>query len=323
MSQKPAIIAFECRKDELPFLESLSKELNITVHILSESLSMQNIDIVNNVKGISILGHSHIDKELIDALAIRNIKVISTRTIGTNHIDVEYAEQRGIKVSNVSYPPTSVAEFTLMLILLSLRKFKQALFRANVNDYSLTGLEGKEISNCTVGVIGTGSIGAAVIRILNGFGCKILAYTPTGKKKASLENIVEWVDLDEMYRQADIITLHIPLNKQTGHCIDHKAIDKMKKGVVLINCSRGGLMDINAIIDNIENQKIGALAMDVFENESEIYHQDRRLDIISNREMAYLRQFPNVTMTQHMAFFTEKTIETMVRKSLESFLTEN
>jgi len=316
------IIAYETRQDEQAYFDKIKEDLGINVFNVCDILSEENVHLTRNVYGISVLGHSKIDIHMIDALAANGVKHISSRTIGLNHIDLAYARKKGLIVTNSSYQPDGVAEYTIMMMLMSLRKYKQAMFRGNVNDYSLTGLSGREIKHCTVGVVGTGSIGTAVIYLLQAFGCKVLACSPTLGRKPELEPYAQFVDLETLYRESDIITLHIPLAENTRHIINEESFKIMKDGVVIINCSRGELIEINALIDNIENSKISSLALDVFEDESEIYHHDRRLDIIANRNMAYLRQFPNVVMTQHLAFYTENATKNMVTGSLSSFVKE-
>lgn len=314
------IVAFDVRKDEIPYFRKYSTIFGLDIMMVKESLTSDNIGKIVDGDSISIIGHSKINAQILTSLSKKNVRHISTRTVGINHIDVEAAQHLNIKITNSYYGPDCVAEFTIMLILMSLRKYKAAMFRGNINDYSLEGLKGKELSACTVGIIGTGAIGTAVMHILHGFKTKILAYSPTGKEKEELKSYVEYVDLDTLYEQSDIISLHIPYLPDTKHLINIVALDKMKKGVMLVNTSRGELMDISSIIHAIETQKIGALALDVFESEQDIYHHDRKLDIISNRDMAYLRQFPNVVMTQHMAFYTENAVESMVKYSLQSFI---
>ena len=240
------------------------------------------------------------------------------RSIGYNHIDVAYANKIGIRVCNASYAPNGVADFTVMLMLMCLRNYKQALWRGQVNDYSLFGLIGREMRSLTVGVIGTGRIGQAVLRNLTGFGCRLLAYN--AHQRPEVREIAEYVTLDELYRQCDIITIHMPLVESTRHFINSDSIRKMKKGVILINCARGALADLDALIEGIESEKIGALGLDVVEGEEGITHVDHRIDIISNQKMAYLRQFRNVVMTQHMAFYTEEAVENMVRSGILGIL---
>ncbi len=164
--------------------------------------------------------------------------------------------------------------------------------------------------NLTVGILGTGKIGAAVIRNLSGFGCRILASDV--RENPSLAGLCTYVDTDTLYRTCDVISLHMPLLESTRRIINREALAKMRDGVMLINCARGELMDFTAIIEGIESQKIGSLALDVFDKEEGIYHENRRDDILANRDMAYLRQFPNVIMTQHMAFYTDAAVRSMV-----------
>lgn len=303
------ITAYEIRKDERQMFMQLAAEQHIEITYLEEILTEQNVHLAAGSDGITILGGT-VNAGILQQLKALNINYIATRTVGYNNIDLDAAKALGIKVSNASYGPEGVADYTIMLILMSLRKYKQAMFRANVNDYSLNGLQGKEMKDLTIGILGTGRIGARVIENLSGFGCKIIAYDTF--QNQSITAIASYVSLDELYQQADVISLHIPLFESTQQIINQESISKMKDGVVLINCSRGELMNIPSLIDAIEHEKIGALALDVFENETGIYHFDRRTEIIKNREMAYLRQFPNVIMTQHMAFYTDAAVASMV-----------
>lgn len=314
------ISAYEVRDDEQADFKYWEEKLGLTMRYYTEPLSMENLSTTEGCDAITILGHSHMNQEVLDGIKARGIFFLATRTIGYNHIDLEYAKKIGVHVSNSHYAPNGVAEYTIMLILMSLRHYKQALYRGNVNDYSLQGLQGKELRNLTVGIVGTGKIGYQVIENLQGFGCRILAYDTF--QRNDIKEKVKYVNLETLYKECDIISLHTPLLDSTYHMIDKEALSKMKNGVVLINCARGELMNILDIIEGVESTKIGALGLDVFEKEDGIYHEDRRTDIISNRDMAYLRQFPNVTMTQHMAFYTDAAVSSMVEGailSLDSF----
>ncbi|WP_160680118.1 D-isomer specific 2-hydroxyacid dehydrogenase family protein [Clostridium sp. C8-1-8] len=311
-------IAYDTRDDERNAFEELSKKLNIEIKLILEGLNINNIDLAKDFDGVTILGHSKVDSVILDKLKEFKINYLSTRTVGYNHIDIDYAKTLGIKVSNSYYAPNGVADYTVMLILMCIRHYKQAMFRGNVNDYSLKGLQGKEMKDLTIGVIGTGKIGATVIDNLKGFGSKILAYDKYENEKVKQK--ATYVDLDTLYKESDVITLHTPLLDSTYHMINTEALAKMKDNVVLINCARGELMHIPDLITGVETRKIGALGLDVFENEEGIYHLDRRTDIISNRDMAYLRQFPNVIMTQHMAFYTDAAVTSMVCSSVNSLV---
>ena len=192
-----------------------------------------------------------------------------------------------------------------------LRQYKQALWRGQVNDFSLQGLQGRDMNELTIGVMGTGRIGLQVLKNLSGFGCRLLAYDVY--KNPEVEKLATYVDQDTIYKECDVISLHMPLFDSTYHIINHETIAKMKDGVILINCARGGLTDIDALVDGVESEKIGALGMDTVEGEEGIVHEDRRTDIISNRNWFYLHQFRNVIMTQHMAFYTKEAVDSIVR----------
>lgn len=304
------IMAFEVRDDETEIFKKSAEELAADITLLPDVLNLDTADRCAGCLGVTTLGMSRINREVLDRLKELGVKYLSTRTIGYNHIDVKYAKKIGIHISNAEYAPESVADFTIMLMLLVLRKYKPAVYRQNVNDYSLNGLRGKTLKSMTVGVAGTGQIGQTVIQSLTGFGCKILAYNRTPRPE--LEEFAEFVSLEQLYADSDIITFHLPLTEATKYMVNRETLSQMKDGVILVNTSRGELMDRKTLIHGIESQKIGALALDVFEDERSIYHESRINDIIANRDMAYLRQFPNVAMTQHMAFYTESAIEEMV-----------
>ncbi len=304
------ILAFEVRDDEKDIFKKAAGDLAAEVTLLPDILNLDTVDQCAGYAGVTTLGMSRISPEVLDRLKELGVKYLSTRTIGYNHIDVNYAKKIGIHISNAEYAPESVADFTIMLMLLVLRKYKPAVYRQNVNDYSLNGLRGRTLKSMTVGVVGTGQIGQTVIRSLSGFGCRILAYNRTPRPE--LEEYAEFVSLEELYTGSDIITFHLPLTESTKYMVNRETLSHMKDGVILINTSRGELMDRKTLIHGIESQKIGALGLDVFEDERSIYHESRINDIIANRDMAYLRQFPNVAMTQHMAFYTESAIEEMV-----------
>ena len=304
------ICAYEVREDEKKDFARMAEKLQVEIELHDEIPSPDTAALAEGCEGVTMLGMGKIDKELLDMWKSMGVQCISTRTIGYNHIDTDYAKEIGMQVCNAAYPPSGVAEFTLMLMLMCLRNYKQSLWRGQVNDFALQGLQGKEIGSMTVGVIGTGKIGAQVIKYLTGFGCRILAYDMY--PNVALKDVVEYEELDELFAKADMITLHTPLLDSTYHLVNAETIAKMKDGVVLINCARGELMDITALIEGIESGKIGALGLDVVEGERGIAHEDHRIDILSNQQMAYLRQFRNVTMTPHMAFYTDVAVSHMV-----------
>ncbi len=312
------IAVYEKRPYEKEIINLYKKQYNIEFIETDEILNDKTIDLLKGCEAVSTLGFSRLDKNLLNKIKAAGVKYISTRTIGYNHYDVEYAKSIGLKLCNVTYAPNGVADFTVMLMLISIRKYKPAMWRQNVNDYTLNGLMGKEMRKMTVGVIGTGRIGAAVIENLSGFGCKILAFDVYKNNK--ITNKAQYVDMDYLLENSDIITIHVPLTHENREIINKNTINKMKHGVIIINTARSELMNIKDLTEGIETEKIGALALDVFENENEIYHHYLSTDIIKNKDMAYLRQFPNVILTQHMAFFTDSAAEEMITNSLDNLI---
>lgn len=304
------LFAYEVRPDEASAFDRIEAALGIEIGRSQLPLSENTLPLCRGCQGISILGHSMLDHSLLRQAKQAGITAISTRTVGANHIDLASARELGISVCNTNYGAEGVADYTVMLLLLLLRNYKPALWRMQVNDYSLSGLQGRQVGSLTVGIIGTGRIGLQVMKHLSGFGCKFLCYDPYPNDTAA--DLGRYVSLDEIWEKCDAITFHTPLTKDSYHMVNRDTIAKMKDGIILINTARGELMDVEALIEGIENQKIGRLGMDVFDAEEGIYHENLRDSIIKNRSMAYLRQFPNVVMTPHIAFYTEEAVENMV-----------
>lgn len=309
------IMVYEARPDEMTALNQQAERLGVEIETPSAVPTLENASMAAGCLGVSILGQGRIDGPLLDAYKALGIQYLSTRTIGYDHIDLEHARSIGIRVCNASYAPNGVADFTVMMILMCLRHYKQAMWRGHVNDFSLAGLQGREMKDLTIGIIGTGRIGTQVIYNLSGFGCRILAYDL--RRNPAVESMVTYVDFDTLLSQSDVISLHMPLLESNRHMINREAIARMKDGVVIVNCSRGELADIEALIEGIETEKIGALGMDTAEGDEGIIHEDHRVDILPNRNWFYLHQFRNVIMTQHMAFYTDAAVASMVQCGLE------
>lgn len=316
------IKVFELRDDERAAYDRVVGELPAGCEVAwsADTLTSATLDMLDGAEGVVIVNKSPLDAGMLRELYDRGVRYVATRSIGFNHIDIDAAKELGIHVCNTTYPPYGVAEFAVMLMLMALRNYKPAMWRQQVNDYSLAGLRGRELRTLTVGVMGTGRIGRAVIDYLRGFGCKILAYDPFPSEELAARGDVTYVGLDELYAKSDLVTVHIPLMESTRGIIDCEAIAKMRDGVVLVNVSRGELMDVDALVEGIESEKIGALAMDVFPEEDGIYHVSRTQDILANRNMAYLRQFPNVILTQHIAFYTDIDVDSMVEQGIRGIL---
>lgn len=310
------VTVYNCRPfDEKELFLEYAKELGIDLVLCNDAPDLNNVSLCKGSRCVDVIT-SKIDAPLIKAFHEQGVEYITTRTIGYDHIDLEAAGKYGIKVGNAPYGPNGVADYTVMLILMSIRKMSAILGRTNLQDYTLQGLNGRELRDLTVGVIGTGRIGSTVIRNLSGFGCRILAYDLY--EKDEVKQLAAYVPLEEIWKESDVITLHTPLTEDNHHLINADTIAQMKDGVVIVNTARGALIDSDAFIDAIENGKIGAAGLDVVENEFGLYYYDHKSDILKNRELAMLRSFPNVTVSHHMAFYTKNYVETVVKDSLMS-----
>jgi lactate dehydrogenase-like 2-hydroxyacid dehydrogenase len=310
------IIAYGVRSDESDYFEKYKRELSIEVKCVPEDLSLTNVKLAQGYTGISVAGKNVVSADVIKELSSLNIKFLSVRSIGYNNVDQTALKEHTIRLSNVSYSPNSVAEYAVLLMLLSLRNTKSMLRRNEAQDYTLAGLQGKQLQNLTVGIIGTGKIGETVAKILTGFGCKMIAYDLYPKE--NLKDILTYVPFDELIANSDVITIHTPLFKENYHMINTEEIKKMRDGVCLINSARGELINTEALISGIEEGKIGSVGLDVLEGELTTFHNDRRTDILANRDLAVLRSFPNVIVTPHASFYTNQAVSDMVENSVRS-----
>ena len=299
--------------DELDVAERLKQEYGIDFGWSAEYPTMENVDLAQGYDAVSTTP-CEIGAKLLEKFHDLGVKYITTRSIGYDHIDLKKAEELNMRVSNTKYDPDGVSNYTVMLILMCLRNMSYILKCAEVQDYTLRKKISKDLSCCTVGVIGTGQIGANVIRNLSGFGCRILAYDLYEKEGLPCE----YVTLEELYEKSDVITIHTPATPESYHMINPETISRMKKGVVLINCARGSMIDTEALIDGLESGQIGGAALDVLEKEDGLYYYNRMGDVIENRTMAILRSFPNVILSPHTAFYTERDVENMMRYNFDS-----
>ncbi len=301
--------------DEKEWFEVYSAQLGLTLVTCPDAPDLENVKLAEGCPCVDIIT-SPIDRKLMSAFASCGVQYLVTRTIGYDHIDLEAAREFGIRVGNAPYGPNGVADYAVMLILMSIRKMKRIMQRTNMQDYTLAGIQGRELKDLTVGVIGTGRIGRTVITDLSGFGCRILAYDIHESPEVS--GHAQYVPLSRIWKEADVITLHTPLTEENFHLINEETIARMKDGVVIVNTARGGLIDSKALITALEQKKVGAAGLDVVEKEFGLYYYDHKNDILDNRELAVLRSLPNVTVSHHMAFYTDNEVKTVVLDSLRS-----
>jgi D-lactate dehydrogenase len=253
--------------------------------------------------------NDQLDAEVLNALHYGGTRLIALRSAGFNHVDLAKAASLGMRVARVpAYSPYAVAEHAVALILTLNRKLHRAYARVREGNFSLDGLLGFEVHGSTVGIIGTGKIGVAFARIMSGFGCRLLAHDP--HPNAECEKLgVEYVELPTLFGASDIIALHAPLMPATVHLIDEAALGQMKDGVMLVNTSRGALVDTRAVIDALKSGRLGGLGLDVYEEEEELFFEDFSDQVITDDVFARLLTFPNVVITGHQGFFTTSALQ--------------
>lgn len=299
--------------DELPCFEEVCREQGVAWDYTADTPCLENLELARGYDAVDIIT-TVFDRAMICRLHELGVKCIATRTIGYDHIDTACAEELGMGVVHISYSPASVADYTIMLMLMGCRKVKHIMERADIQDYTLKGKLGRELPDCTVGIIGTGRIGRTVIRHLSGFGCRILAYDIV--EDGETGSRAEYVQLETIFRECDIISLHAPATEDNYHMIDAAAIAQMKQGVMLINCARGALIDTDALIEGIESGRIGFAGLDVVEHESGLYYFNRMGEPLHNPKLAVLRSYSNVLVTPHTAFYTDRAVSDMVENSV-------
>lgn len=262
--------------------------------------------------------NDELDAGVLETLRQGGTRLLALRSAGYNHVDLAAAGRLGFQVARVpGYSPHAVAEHTVALILALARKLHKAYNRVREGNFALEGLLGIELVDRTAGVVGTGKIGALVARILSGFGCRVVAHDV--RRDAALESLgVCYAALDELLRSADIVALHCPLTPQTRHLIDAAALRRMKPGAMLINTSRGGLVDTAAVVEALKSGALGALGLDVYEEEGDLFYEDLSSRVIQDDVFARMLTFPNVIITGHQAFFTEPALRAIAEQTLEN-----
>ncbi|GAB3959709.1 D-isomer specific 2-hydroxyacid dehydrogenase family protein [Actinoallomurus acanthiterrae] len=305
------ITIYGCEQDEAVLFRELAPRFGVTPTITEEAVSEANIELAFGNRCISVGHKTQVTNPTLLALSRAGVEYISTRSIGYNHINVKYAESVGIAVGNVAYSPDSVADYTLMLMLMVVRNAKSIIRRADAHDYRLSDVRGQELRDLVIGVVGTGRIGAAVMDRLRGFGCRILAYDNRPKAAAA-----EYVPLDELLQGSDIVTLHTPLNADTHHLLNRQRIAQLKDGAFIINTGRGPLLDTEALVSALESGRLGGAALDVLEGEEGIFYADCRNKLIESESLLRLQRLPNVLISPHIAYYTDHALSDTVENSL-------
>jgi D-specific alpha-keto acid dehydrogenase len=304
------ITIYGCEDDEAVVFRELAPRLGVVPTITEAPLSDANVGLALGNRCVSIGHKTQVTHSTLRALGEAGVTYISTRSVGCNHIDVSYAESLGISVETVAYSPDSVADYTLMLMLMAVRHAKAVIRRADVHDYRLHDVRGRELRDLTVGVIGTGRIGCAVMDRLRGFGCRTLAYDT--RPKAS----IAYVTLGALLEESDIVTLHTPLTPETHHLLDRHRIERMKHGAVIVNTGRGALVDTEALVSALESGRLGGAALDVLEGEDGIFYADCSHKPIESQLLLRLHKLPNVLISPHTAYYTDHALRDTVENCL-------
>jgi len=312
------VAVYNSKRYERPSLEAAAQGKGLEFTFLEPRLDAQTAPLAVGQEAVLIFVNDCADRAAIEKLAAGGTRLLATRSAGFNQIDREAARDFGISLAYVpAYSPNAVAEFTIGMILTLGRHIHEGHNRVRRADFNLEGLCGFELRDMTVGVCGTGRIGTNVVRLLNGFGCKVLAYDEMPIEEVMLT--ASYLDTkEELFRLSDILTLHVPLMPSTYHIIDAAALALMKKGVFLINTSRGALIDTPAVVEALKEEKVGALAIDVYEEEASLFFQDRSSDIIKDDVFARLLTFPNVIVTGHQAFLTDRALRNIAETTVKS-----
>jgi D-specific alpha-keto acid dehydrogenase len=308
------ITIYGCGQDEAVLFREMAPRHGIVPTITTEDVSEANIELAFGNRCISVSHKARIKNSTLFNLSRAGVTYISTRSIGYNHLNVAYAASLGISVENVAYSPDSVADYTLMLMLMAVRNAKSMIRRADIHDYRLNDVRGKELRDLTIGVVGTGRIGTAVLHRLSGFGCRILAHDSHPKTAA------DYVPLEELIRLSDIVTLHTPLNGNTYHLLNRQRIEQMKHGAFIVNTGRGSLLDTDALISALESGRLGGAALDVLEGEEGIFYADCRNKPIGSESLLRLQKLPNVLISPHTAYYTDHALRDAVENSITNCL---
>lgn len=282
---------------------------------LESALALPTVALAQDCQAVCVFVNDCLDAPVLQALQAAGVRAVLLRCAGFNNVDMTEAARLGLFVARVpAYSPEAVAEHALALIMTLNRNTHRAYNRVREGNFMLDGLLGRTLHGCTVGIIGTGRIGMATARILRGMGCKVLGHDPW--PAPGFAEVGELVDLQELLQRSDIVSLHCPLTPTTHHLINDAALAAMKPGAMLVNTSRGGLVDTDAVIRALKSRQLGHLAIDVYEQESELFFQDRSSDIIDDDVFQRLMTFPNVVVTGHQGFFTREALDEIAEVTL-------
>lgn len=313
------IAFFSSKPYDIHFFDTENKPYGFNIHYFDCALDENSIAMTKGFEVVCAFVNDTLNASCIEALKKNQVKLIALRSAGFNHVNIKSCQEHNITVVRVpAYSPYAVAEHTMALLLTLNRKTHKAYQRIREGNFSLNGLLGFDLHNKTIGIIGFGKIGARFAAICQGFGLKILAYDPKPAPSLSKDLSVQFVELHGLLSQSDIISLHCPLTSSNRHMINEKTIQTIKKGAVILNTGRGALIDTKALIEGLKSEHIGAVGLDVYEQESNLFFEDHSDDIIDDDILMRLTTFPNVLITAHQGFFTKEALTEIAAVTLSN-----
>ena len=307
---------YDAKEYDRSSFEQYGEQYDMQFRFFETKLNEDTVDLAKGSDAVCVFVNDSVTAAVIDKLYEYGVRMIALRCAGYNNVDVRAAFGKVHVVHVPAYSPYAVAEHAMALLLTSIRRIHKAYNRTRDFNFSLNGLTGFDLHGKTVGVIGTGKIGRIFIDICRGFGMNVIAYDAFPAKDSG----IAYTSLEELYRESDIISLHCPLTDETKHLIDENAISQMKKGVVIVNTSRGGLIDAEALLKGIKDRKIGAACLDVYEEEADIFFEDRSGHILNDELLSRLISMPNVIVTSHQAFLTEEALNNIADTTVKNIL---
>ena len=307
---------FDAKPYDRPSFETFGAQYGVDFKFFEAKLNEDTAELARGYDAVCVFVNDTVNAAVIDKLYAYGVRMIALRCAGYNNVDVRHCFGK-IHVFRVpAYSPYAVAEHAMAMLLTSVRRIHKAYIRTRDNNFSLNGLTGFDLHGKTVGVVGTGKIGRVFIDICRGFGMKVLAYDKFPNPDAGLD----YVDLDRLFAESDIISFHCPLTDETRHMVNRETIARMKKGVVLVNTSRGALIDAEALLEGIKARQVGAACLDVYEEESDIFFEDNSGHILNDDVLARLISMPNVILTSHQAFLTQEALHNIAQTTVENLV---
>lgn len=314
------IAFFDTKPYDKPSFEKYGGEHGVTFQYFETKLTEATVELARGFDGVCVFVNDTVNAAVIDRLCEMGVQIVALRCAGFNNVDMKYAFGKIHVLRVPAYSPYAVAEHTMALLLTSIRRIHKAYLRTRDFNFSLVGLKGFDLHGKTVGVIGTGRIGRAFIQICRGFGMNVLAYDRFPAQDLADGETVKYVTLDELFAGSDIISLHCPLTEETYHTIDAASLEKCKRGVVILNTSRGALVDAEALLEGIKSRKVGAACLDVYEEEADLFFEDNSGHIMEDDTLARLISMPNVIVTSHQAFLTEEALSNIAETTVKNLV---